>query len=67
MIYAVVKAELAERAGFPQFTHRVLGDVMILNENELRNIDGDIGEAANKLGGVTMTHNELQNYINDRL
>ncbi len=63
MKYAVVNTSLAENKGFVKIFHRTIGDKMILNENELSKIGCDIDDAANKLGGVTMTYNELQEYI----
>ncbi|MGN1229914.1 MAG: hypothetical protein ACI4T5_09740 [Prevotella sp.] len=67
MIYAVVNTKLAENEGFIRILHRTIGDNMVLNENELSRIDGDIEDAARKLGGVTMSYNELQEYIKKQI
>lgn len=63
MIYAVVNTKLAEKEGFVTILHREIGDKMVLNENELAKIGDDIDEVARMLDGVTMTYNELQEYI----
>ena len=63
MIYAVVNIRLAEKEGFVTILHRTVGDKMVLNENELAKIGDNIDEVARKLGGVTMSYNELQEYI----
>lgn len=66
MIYAIIDTAAAEKAGFKAIAHRTVGDKMIVNENELRIVNGDIEEAARKLGGVTMSYDELMNEINTR-
>ena len=66
MIYAMIDTAAAEKAGFKAIAHRTVGDKMIINENELRIVNGDIEEAARQLGGVTMSYDELMNEINTR-
>lgn len=66
MKYAVVNTTLAEKAGYMTILHRTIGDKMVLNENELSKINADIDESARSLGGVTMSYNELQEYIKNQ-
>ena len=65
MLYSIIDAKLGEEKGFLPLTHRTLkkGELMVVNENELRKLGEDIAEEASKLGGSILTHSELLNKI----
>lgn len=65
MLYSIINASKGENAGFSAVTHLTLrnGSLMVVNENELRKVCADIGEAAVLLGGTLLTHSELINII----
>ena len=65
MLYSIIDAKLGEEKGFLPLTHITLkkGELMVVNENELRKLGGDIYEVARELGGSIMTHSELLNII----
>lgn len=65
MLYSIIDAKLGEEKGFLPLTHRTLKkcEFMVVNENELSKLGGDIYEVARELGGSIMTHSELLNII----
>ena len=65
MLYSIIDAKLGEEKCFLPLTHRTLkkGELMVVNENELRKLGDDITAEARKLGGSIMTHSELLNKI----
>lgn len=63
MIYSIIDKRLGEKQGFNPDYHRLLGDKMVVNENELRKVNDDIEEAAKMLGGVLLTQAEVTNEI----
>lgn len=65
MMYSIINASKGQRYGFSEETHLMLrlGTYMVVNENELRKVCADIGEAAVLLGGTLLTHSELINII----
>lgn len=65
MLYSIIDAKLGEEKGFLPLTHRTLenGELMVVNENELRKLGDDITAEARKLGGSIMTYGELLNKI----
>lgn len=65
MLYAVVSAKKAEEKGFLPVIHRMFDNdrQMVLNENELRAINNDIGAVAEELGGKIVTYTEMMNII----
>ena len=65
MLYSIIDSKLGEEKGFLPLTHRTLkkGEFMVVNENELSKLGGDIYEVARELGGSIMTHSELLNKI----
>ena len=68
MLYSIIDAKLGEEKGFLPITHRTLenGELMVVNENELKNLGDDITAEARKLGGSIMTHSELLNKIRNK-
>ena len=63
MRYSIIDKKLGEKQGFNPKHHRLLGDRMVVNENELRKVDSDIEEAARLLGGRLLTNAEVINEI----
>lgn len=65
MLYSIIDAKLGEDKGFLPLTHRTLkkGELLVVNENELRKLGDDIAAEARKLGGIIMTHSELLDKI----
>lgn len=63
MRYSIIDKKLGEKQGFNPEHHRFLGERMVVNENELRKVDGNIEEAARLLGGVLLTQAEVINEI----
>ena len=63
MRYSIIDKKLGEKQGFNPEHHRLLGERMVVNENELRKVDRDIEEAARLLGGVLLTQAEVTNEI----
>lgn len=63
MRYSIIDKKLGEKQGFNSEHHRLLGERMVVNENELRKVDIDIEKAARLLGGVILTHAEVINEI----
>ena len=63
MRYSIIDKKLGEKQGFNPEHHRLLGERMVVNENELRKVDGNIEEAARLLGGVLRTQAEVTNEI----
>ena len=65
MMYSIIPTAKGQRYGFSEETHLMLrlGTYMVVNENELRKVCADIGEAAVLLGGTLLTHSELINII----
>lgn len=63
MRYSIIDKKLGEKQGFNPEHHRLLGERMVVNENELRKVDGNIEEAARLLGGVLLTQAEVTNEI----
>ena len=65
MLYSIILTERGVKAGFSLLAHATYDDgrVMVVNENELRTLDGDIHTAAAKLGGKVMTHSEVINTL----
>ena len=66
MIYAIINKDMATKAGFQENTHNVHESMMIVNENELRKLGGDIDDVAASLGGHTMTNSELTEWLRTR-
>ena len=66
MIYAIINKDKAAKAGFQENTHNVYDSMMIVNENELRKLGGDINDVATNLGGHTMTNPELTEWLRTR-
>ena len=68
MLYSIIDAKLGKKKGFLPLTHRTLenGELMVVNENELKNLGDDITAEARKLGGSIMTHSELLNKIRNK-
>ena len=66
MIYAIINKDMATKAGFQENTHNVYDSMMIVNENELRKLGGDIDDVAASLGGHTMTNSELTKWLRTR-
>lgn len=66
MFYTLIEKSVAEKHGFSEVTHRIVGDRMVINEKELlfSNIKGDTldGKLA-RLGGKRMSEYELNGYI----
>ena len=67
MLYALIDKDMAVAKGFPEITHNVYDDDMVVNENELRLLGDDIDDIARQLGGRTMTLNELSEIIKKKL
>jgi len=68
MRYVLAETEKAMWYGFKKITHRVVGDMMILNEKELManaNLDGEVEERAELVGGEVLTENELLSKLNE--
>lgn len=63
MLYAIINKEKGEAYGIKPRLHKVIGERMIVNENELRLVNPDIHEAAKVLGGAVMTQNEVFNEL----
>ena len=66
MVYTVIDKQKAQETGFPELTHRCVGDKMILNEKEIMfaDIEGDTVEGKiETLGGEVMTESEVQQTI----
>ena len=66
MLYAIINTKKGEEQGFLALSHRTLsnGKKMIVNENELKMVDGDLMKAVKKLGGTELlTNSELHNII----
>lgn len=66
MIYAIINKDMAANAGFQENTHNVYDSMMIVNENELRKLGGDINDVATSLGGYLMTNSEMKEWIRTR-
>ena len=66
MIYAIINKDMATKAGFQENTHNVYDSMMIVNENELRKLGGDIDDVAVSRGGYTMTNPELTEWLRTR-
>ncbi len=62
MRYAIVMTERAEAKGMNAKWHKVnnVGTKMAINENELLKVDTDTAKAAEALGGVLMSLDELK-------
>lgn len=65
MLYTIVTKEKGTENGFKPENHTCLGDMMVLNENELRKIDDDIEAAAHYIGGTIMTNSEVKQFIKE--
>lgn len=65
MQYCIANKQKALEYGFMELTHISLNGKMVLNENELRLINEDIGEAAKAVQGDIMSYSEIKNYINE--
>ena len=66
MLYSIINTKKGEEQGFLTLSHRTLskGKKMIVNENELKMVDGDLMKAVKKLGGTELlTNSELHNII----
>ena len=63
MKYSIIDKKLGEKQGFNPEHHRLLGERMVVNENELRKVDGNIEEVARLLGGGLLTQAEVTNEI----
>lgn len=63
MKYSIIDKAKGEIQGFNPDHHRILGDKMIVNENELRKVNINIEEAAKLLGGEVFTAAEMINEI----
>lgn len=50
---------------FREDAHLVVGEYMILNENEMLLVDADLKAAAVKLGGTLMSDTQMQGWIRD--
>lgn len=65
MRYTLIDKDVAILNGFRSETHRIVGGMMILNENELRSRQQDIEALAESLGGTLMTYGETVNKIKE--
>lgn len=54
MLYSIIDTKKGEAHGLKPALHNLIGDKMVVNENELRRISDDIYEAARTLGGEVM-------------
>ena len=65
MRYTLIDKDVAILNDFRSETHRIVGGMMILNENELRSRQQDIEALAEALGGTLMTYGETVNKIKE--
>lgn len=65
MRYSIIYTKLGEKYGLLPRLHKLTsnGEKMVVNENELLLIDGDIEKAASILGGAVMSHAETINEL----
>ncbi len=66
MRYTIAQTELAKAAGLEPKYHNTnkTGELMVVNEEELADINSDVQEAAASLGGELLTLEELKNQTN---
>lgn len=65
MRYAFIDKDVAVLNGFCEDTHRIVGGMMILNENDLSIRQTDVEALAEALGGKLMTYGETINKIKE--
>lgn len=65
MRYSIIYTKLGEKYGLLPHLHKLTsnGEKMVVNENELLLIDGDIEKAASILGGAVMSQAETINEL----
>ena len=65
MRYSIIETKLGEKYGLLPHLHKLTsnGEKMVVNENELQLIEGDIEKAASILGGAVMSHAETINEL----
>lgn len=65
MRYSIIETKLGEKYGLLSHLHKLTsnGEKMVVNENELLLIDGDIEKAASILGGAVMSQAETINEL----
>lgn len=59
MLYSIINTEKGKEYGFNPALHNLIGDRMVVNENELRHVSPDIYEAARTLGGDVIPLGEV--------
>lgn len=59
MLYSIIDTKKGEAHGLKPALHNLIGDKMVVNENELRYVSDDIYEAARTLGGDVMLEGEV--------